>query len=112
MIAGQFQLPAQNAQRTQSTRPENLHIREPRSVRHKRFSAYIGLAVVRSRQLIVRTEEGISHGEIAKRAADSNDDLVQKVLTDAAARPLLEEGFVDSRELLAKQHAVLTSSPP
>ena len=35
-----------------------------------------------------------SDGEVAKRSADSNDDLVQEVLADAAAWPLLEEDFV------------------
>ena len=55
-------------------------------------------------------EEGVSGREVAKRAADSNDDLVQEVLADAAARPLLEEGCVDGRELLAKQDAVVAQA--
>ena len=51
-----------------------------------------------------------SDGEVAKRSADSNDDLVQEVLADAAAWPLLEEDFVDSGEFFTKQDAVVAQA--
>ena len=57
----------------------------------------------------LRVLEG-SDREIAECTANSDDDLVQEVLAHAATRSVLEKGFVDSREFLTEEHAVVAQA--